>query len=95
MPAIANVGVRAIQLPHAPGEIGLWGFEQEMIVVVHQAVGVAAPAEAVDHVGKPFQEQCAISIIEHDGLSGIAATRNMINGAGIFQSERTSHSRRR
>lgn len=57
-----------------------------MEVIIHQTVSVAAPAKAVDHVVKPIQEQRAISIIEHDGLSGIAATRDMVDGARIFRS---------
>ncbi len=61
-----------------------------MIVVVHQAEGVAAPTEAIDDVGEPIHEERAVLIIHHNVLAGVATTRDMVDGTGIFQAQRTS-----
>ena len=55
-----------------------------MIVIIHQVVGVVIPAETVDAVGELIKETRAVPIIEHDGLSGIAVTRDMVDRAGVF-----------
>ena len=52
MSAIEGLGIAPIELAHAQRESRLWGFEQEMIVVVHQTVGMAAPAVPIDDVGQ-------------------------------------------
>ena len=40
-PVIEELGVNAVHLAHAEGEVSIRGFNEEMIVVVHQAVGMA------------------------------------------------------
>ena len=48
MLAIEALRVDPVQLPHALGEITVWGFDQEMIVVVHQTIGMHCPVEVAD-----------------------------------------------
>ena len=91
MPAIDGLGIRAVELPHAAGEIGLRGFEQQMIVVIHQAVRMAAPPEAIDDMGQSLQKQGTVPIIRDDGLAGVAATGDMAHGTRIFHAQRSSH----
>jgi hypothetical protein len=52
MPTVVRLGRAPIQLAHAEREVGLRRFDQEMIVVVHQAIGMAEPAIAMDGMGK-------------------------------------------
>jgi hypothetical protein len=47
MPPVVVLRIAAIQLPHAKREIRLRRLDEEMIVIVHQAVGVADPAIAI------------------------------------------------
>jgi hypothetical protein len=46
---------------------------------------VAAPTEAIDHVGKPIQEQCAVLITRNDVLSSITTTGDMVDGTSCSQ----------
>jgi hypothetical protein len=48
MLAIEALRVDPVQLPHALGEIAVRGFDQEMIVVVHQTIGMHRPVEVGD-----------------------------------------------
>jgi hypothetical protein len=50
MPAIKTLGVDSVQLPHTPGEITFWGFDQQMIVVVHQTIGMNGPVEVSNNL---------------------------------------------
>jgi len=59
-------------LPHPPGEIGFRGFDEQVVVVVHQAIGVAAPAIAFHHLGQDLQEREAILVVQVDGLPGVS-----------------------
>jgi hypothetical protein len=56
-----------------------------MRVVAHQTEGMTAPAEAIEDVGKPIEEQRAVLIIKHNVLAGIAVTGDMIDGTRIFE----------
>ena len=48
VPAVETLRVHAVHLAHADGEIGLGGFDQQMIMIRHQAVGMADPVIAAD-----------------------------------------------
>ena len=52
MPTVVRLGIAAIQLAHTQRQIGLRRFDQEMIVIVHQAVGMTEPAIAIDDMGE-------------------------------------------
>jgi len=45
VPSIESLGVNSIEVPHPPAEIALRGFDNQMIVIIHQAIGVAEPVE--------------------------------------------------
>ena len=47
MPAIEPLGVDAVQMPHALGQITFRSFDQQMIVVVHQTIGMNGPVEVM------------------------------------------------
>jgi hypothetical protein len=58
-------------------------------VVVHQAVGVAQPAIAIDDMGHESEPLRPVAVIVHDVLPGIAPNRDVIDGAGKFKAKRT------
>jgi hypothetical protein len=58
-------------------------------VVVHQALGVAEPAVAIDDMGQEGEPLGPIAVIVHDVLPGIAPNRDVIDGAGKFKAKRT------
>jgi hypothetical protein len=64
-------------------------LDEEMIVVVHQALGVAEPAVAIDDMGQEGEPLGPIAVIVHDVLPGIAPTGDVVDGAGEFKAKRT------
>ena len=52
-------------------------FEKQMIVVVHEAIGVTELAIPIDHMGEQGQPRGAITVIRDHVLAGIAPTRDV------------------
>jgi len=53
-------------------------------MVVHQAVGMAEPAVAGNHMGEGVKKQFPVGIAEKDLLAGVTPGRNMVYRAGEF-----------
>jgi len=91
MPFVKELSVDAIQLSHANGEIAVGCFDQKMVMVGHEAVGVAHPVITLVDALKGIEEIFAVLVIFEDGLLFVAARGNMIHGAGVFYAKRTGH----
>ena len=88
---VVYLGIATVELPHAQRQIGLRRFNEEMVVIVHQAVGMAAPAVAIDHMGEEGEPLRPITVVRHDVLPGIPPTGDMVDGPRIFNAQRTGH----
>ena len=91
MPFVKELRIDTVQLPHAEGKVSVRRFNQQMIVVVHETVGVADPIVAFIDVLKGVQEVNTILVVFEDGLFLIAAGGDVINSAGIFYAKGTGH----
>ena len=91
MPLIEELRINAVQLTHAQGKIAVGRFDQEMVMIVHEAVGVADPIVPFIDVLERIQKVDAILIVFEDGLLFITAGSDMIDSTGVFYAERTAH----
>jgi hypothetical protein len=82
---IVALSVEAVELPHPLGEIRPAGLKQHVIVVVHEAVGVAAPRAATDHVAEQGEKLRAVLLICHNILSRIAAAGHVVDSPRKLQ----------
>jgi len=64
MAAVEGLGVDPVKLSHAPGKVSLRGLDEEVVVVIHEAVGVAAEAVASNHLSQDPEEGKAIVIVQ-------------------------------
>lgn len=87
------MGIDAIELPHPVGEIGFRCFEDQVIVVVHQTIGMAEPVKTVSNLPQALQEGLTISIILEDIVPGIPPGRHMIDRSVKLQPKRARHDR--
>jgi len=62
-----------------------------MIVVGHEAVGVAQPIITLVDVLKGIEEILAVLVIFEDGLLFVTTGGNVIYSAGVFYAKRTGH----
>jgi hypothetical protein len=78
-------------LPHAEGEIAIRGFDEEVIVVVHEAESVAKPVVAFIDVGENPKKGLSVLVVFKNGFLFVPAGSDMIYGAGIFYAKGAGH----
>src|SRR3989338_8916952 len=88
---VVELGIDTVQLAHSFGEVSLWCFDYQVVVVVHQTVGVAEPVKAVNDLAEGVQEGFAISIVIEDVFSGVTSGGRMVDCTVKFDSERAGH----
>jgi hypothetical protein len=86
MPSIELLGIGPIELPHPLRQVSLRGLDQEMIMVVHKAIGMAKPAIPIHHVPQETEPQLTIPVIADDRPASIPPCRHMVHGTGKFNS---------
>lgn len=88
---IKELGVDAVKLSHAEGEVAVGCFDQKMIVVAHEAVSVAQPVVTLVDVLKGVEEILAVLVVFEDGFLFIAARGNMVYGTRVLYAKWTGH----
>ncbi len=88
---IEELGIDAVQLPHADGEIPVGGLNQQMIMVGHEAVGVANPVVSLIDVLEGIEKIDSILIVLENGFLFIPAGGHVVDGAGIFDAKWPCH----
>ena len=86
MLAIEALRVDPVQLPHALGEIAVRGFDQEMIVVVHQTIGMHCLVKVEDDLWQHAQKQTPVLLAQENRLPPIPAGGHMIQATGKLDS---------
>lgn len=74
MTPVVALGVDAVESEHTLGQVRLGGFEYQVIVVVHQAVGVAEPVTADHNLAQALQEGVAICVVLEDASRALPRT---------------------
>jgi len=72
----------------------LRGLDQDMIVIGHEAVGMADPIVPLFDVLDGVQEVLTVGVVFEDGLLFIASGGDVVDGAGIFYAEGAGHGER-
>src|SRR5436190_6825169 len=62
VPAVEPLGIDAVEAVAAVGELVAQGFDDEVVVVRHQAEGVNEPVVALHHVCEEPQEEPAVVV---------------------------------
>jgi hypothetical protein len=76
--------VDAVQMAHTNGKDPFRSFDEEMIVVSHQAVGVEEPIVALYSLAEGGEEKMAVVVIIEDVRPCVAARGNVIDSTGKF-----------
>jgi hypothetical protein len=82
MSEIEAARVEAVYLPHS---------DERVVVVAHQAVGVAEPAVAIDGVAQDREEELAVVGGAEDRQAIVSSSEHVVEGARICQTQRSSH----
>ncbi|MDQ5821450.1 MAG: hypothetical protein M3540_08425 [Actinomycetota bacterium] len=73
VPLVEGLGVPAVQVAHALVEIRLEGLDDEVVVVVHQAVPVDAPPVPLGDPGEKVDEEDAVLGVAVDRRAAVTA----------------------
>jgi len=88
---VESLRIDAIEKLHAPRQVSRWRFDEKVVVVGHQAVGVTDPVESRYHATQDIEEAKTIPICEEDLLSRIAAAGDVVDSALVLNAKRSSH----
>jgi hypothetical protein len=91
MAFIEKLSINAVQLPHAYREIAVGGLNEQMVMVGHEAVGVAYPIVSLVDVLKGIEEIDTVLVILKNGFFLIPARGHVVDGAWIFDAKRACH----
>lgn len=69
--AVEVLGLDAVVMAHAECKVSVRGFDQQVVVIPHQAIGVNHPVETADHLAQNSQVLCTIIIAQEYRLLSI------------------------
>ena len=91
MGAIEMLGVYAVDVPHAGGEIAVDGFQEQVVVIAHKAESITEPVEALDSLFGNVEESRPVPVAFEDRHPGVSSRRIMIECPWIFNAQRSGH----
>src|SRR5687767_8210044 len=89
--AIEPDDITYIEPLHGPGEIGGRRLGQQMIMIVHQHVGMQPHLEAVHPVAEQTHEMLAVALIAENGALLVATSGQMVPQAGMVDTKQSRH----
>jgi hypothetical protein len=84
MPPVEALRIHPIQLAHPSGQISLRRFNEQVVIITHQTVGMAPPGKAVEDLADDCQEAVSISVVHIDCFTPVPARGDMVDGARKF-----------
>jgi hypothetical protein len=89
--SVVFLRIHAVHLAHADGEIGVRCFDHQMVVIIHEAEGMAKPIVPSDNGSEDGKENLSILIIAENLVPRVPARSDMIDGSRIFDSQWSRH----
>src|SRR6266516_119189 len=83
--------VRAVEELHPLRDVRLGGLDHQVEVVRHQAVGVAAPLETLDHGRENLQKAPVVRLVAKDLLPAIASGSDVVEASGELGTKWAGH----
>src|SRR5262249_17353123 len=91
MTSVVVLRIETVGLPHPVRQIALRRFNQEVVMVIHEAIRVAEPMIPLDDVGEEGKKALSVCIIRVNGRARVAAAGYMIQSARKFETQRSCH----
>ena len=79
MPLIESLGIDTVQLPHAYRKISIGCINEQMVMIFHQAVGMAEPVVPKTNILQRIQEHLSVLIVSEDRLSFVSSAGDVID----------------
>ena len=82
MAPVRPLRVRAIELTHTFGEIGIRRLDQQMVMIAHQTVSVPYPVEVLDHGAENIKKSSPVFVVFIDRFAAVTSRGHVIQGSG-------------
>jgi hypothetical protein len=93
--SIEPLSIKSIDMTHDTGQCGPRGLQQEVIVVVHKAVGIDLHLPKLAGFADELQEPLTVLCVEENVTVSQTPIHDVVVGPGIFDAQRASHYRKR
>ena len=84
-------GEAAVQMVHALGQVRLRRLKEQVVMVRHQCEREQPPPLLVDGASQQLHPLLPVYVVAHNGLSLIAAARDVENRVGVLGPQRSGH----
>jgi hypothetical protein len=74
--------INPIELPHSLGQIPFNGFHYDVIVIIHQTIGMTNPTKSFTHRFKNIKPTATVIVIKINILATIASGGDMVQSTG-------------
>ena len=91
MTTIEDLRVEAIEIAHTDRESRLGRFEEEMVVVAHEHVGMYPPGSGSGDTTENPEKKLPIFLVDKDRLLLIPAARDVPKRARMLEPQGTDH----
>lgn len=91
MGPVGPLGVHTVEMAHATRQVAPRGLDQQMVMIGHQAVGMALPAEALQNLRHHAKESRAVGVRQIDVGKPISPCRYVIERAVEFDPQGPCH----
>jgi hypothetical protein len=87
MPPIVGLGIHAVEMLHQPQQIGAAGVDDEVIVVVHEAIGQHRHIEPLHGLPHDGEKILPVFVVLEYRFAPVATGCNMIDRVWKFNAE--------
>ena len=91
MTSAAPVGVSGCEMLHSPREVGPWRPYQQVEVIGHQDKAEQVPSQPANNRFQALDEPLVVAVVAEHRLSGIAPRHHVVDRAGKFDPQGSSH----
>src|SRR3954466_483654 len=76
---------------HPGNQVGIRGFQDQMVMVAHQAKRMDLPIGLLTGLGQRLEEVVPVHIVEEDVVALVAAAHHVIHSPGVLKSKLARH----
>jgi hypothetical protein len=86
MALVKGLGINTVKLPHSLRQVSIGCFNDQVIVIVHQAIGMAKPVKPLRDPRQSVQKQFSIAVVLEDRFPIVTAGSDVIKRAVVLDS---------
>jgi hypothetical protein len=91
VPVIEPDSIGALQPGHAGDQVGVWAFQDQMVMIGHETISVNLPTGLLAGLGQGFEEIVPVYIVQKNVLTPVSSAHDVIHRSRIFNPQGAWH----